>query len=64
MSLPQPIISAVTGHTEQLYIRRSIESGMNQVLEVNAEDFDVKVEAGVTREDLNYNLKNSGLFFP
>ena len=39
-------------------------SGMNQVLEVNAEDFDVKVEAGVTREDLNYNLKNSGLFFP
>ena len=39
-------------------------SGMKQVLEVNAEDFDVKVEAGVTREDLNYNLKNSGLFFP
>ena len=39
-------------------------SGMNQVLEVNAEDFDVKVEAGVTREDLNYNLQNIGLFFP
>lgn len=39
-------------------------TGMNQVLEINAEDFDVKLEAGVTREALNYALKNSGLFFP
>ena len=30
--LPQPIISAVTGHTEQEYINKAIESGMNQVL--------------------------------
>ena len=28
-NLPQPIISAVTGHTEQEYIDRAIESGMN-----------------------------------
>ena len=39
-------------------------SKMDQVLEVNAEDFDVKLEAGVTREALNYALKNTGLFFP
>jgi len=39
-------------------------TGMDQVLEVNAEDFDVKLEAGVTREALNYALKTSGLFFP
>ena len=30
--LPQPIISAVTGHTEQEYVNKAIESGMNQVL--------------------------------
>ena len=28
----QPIISAVTGHTEQSYINKAILSGMNQVL--------------------------------
>ena len=27
--LRQPIISAVTGHTEQPYIEKSIKSGMN-----------------------------------
>ena len=26
---PQPIISAVTGHTEQAYIERAINAGMN-----------------------------------
>jgi D-lactate dehydrogenase (cytochrome) len=39
-------------------------TGMDKVLEINAEDFDVKLEAGVTREALNYSLKNTGLFFP
>ena len=39
-------------------------SGISQVLEVNSEDFDVKVEAGVTQEDLNYNQQDSSLFFP
>ena len=29
VGLEQPIISAVTGHTEQLYIQRSIMCGMN-----------------------------------
>lgn len=28
----QPIITGITGHAEQSYIKRSIESGMNQVL--------------------------------
>ena len=30
--IKQPIISAVTGHTEQLYVDKAISSGMNQVL--------------------------------
>ena len=31
-AVPQPIISALTGHTEQHYIDIAIKSGMNQVL--------------------------------
>ena len=32
LELDQPIITAVTGHTEQAYIDKAISSGMNQVL--------------------------------
>ena len=39
-------------------------SRMNRVLEVNQEDLDCTVEAGVTREDLNHFLRDTGLFFP
>ena len=37
---------------------------MNRVLSVNAEDFDCRVQAYVTRTQLNEELKNIGLFFP
>jgi D-lactate dehydrogenase (cytochrome) len=39
-------------------------SQMDRVLEVNAEDLDCRVQAGVTRERLNAELKGTGLFFP
>ena len=37
---------------------------MNRIVAVNAEDLDCTVEAGVTREDLNRHLRDTGLFFP
>jgi len=39
-------------------------SQMNRLLEVNADDLDVKVEAGMTREALNTALRAHGVFFP
>jgi D-lactate dehydrogenase (cytochrome) len=39
-------------------------SQMDRLLRVNAEDLDCTVEAGVTRKQLNADLRDTGLFFP
>ncbi len=39
-------------------------SRMNKVLAINADDLDITVQPGITRESLNTELRATGLFFP
>ena len=57
--------SSLEGHLLAVQGGVSIDcSRMNRIVAVNAEDLTVTVQAGVTREQLNREFKDTGLFFP
>ena len=63
--IPFGIGSSLEGHLLAVQGGVSIDlSRMTAVLRVNPEDLTVTVQAGVTREQLNREVRDSGLFFP
>ena len=57
--------TSLEGHLLAVQGGISIDLGrMNKVLSINPEDLTVTVQAGVTRKQLNEEIKSTGLFFP
>src|SRR6476659_317015 len=71
MAAPDAVCYPVSTEEVSAIVKLCAEAGvtidmkrMNAIVEVNAEDLDATVQAGVTRKQLNAYLRDTGLFFP
>ncbi|MET0509691.1 MAG: FAD-linked oxidase C-terminal domain-containing protein [Burkholderiaceae bacterium] len=63
--IPYGVGSSLEGHLLAIHGAISVDlSRMNKVLSIAAEDLTVTVQAGVTRKQLNTEIRDTGLFFP
>ena len=63
--IPFGVGSSLEGHLLAVQGGLSLDlSRMNRILRLNPEDLTVTVQAGVTRTQLNNEIRHSGLFFP
>jgi D-lactate dehydrogenase (cytochrome) len=63
--IPFGVGSSLEGHLLAVQGGVSIDcSRMDRILRINAEDLTVTVQPGVTREQLNREIRDTGLFFP
>ena len=63
--VPYGVGSSLEGHTLAIHGGICVNlSQMNQILAVRDADLDCTVQAGVTRKQLNENIRHSGLMFP
>ncbi|AFW02963.1 2-hydroxy-acid oxidase [Gluconobacter oxydans] len=57
--------TSVEGHVTPPQHAISLDlSRMTAIVELNAEDLDCRVQAGLTRQSLNTQIRDTGLFFP